>query len=606
MLQAMTHLRIFCVWLCLGYFRYGALVVALGTAFESSLAPPEAHLQHCSSLLQRGAEFQETAMTVKESGVPPSSDQGVGFIASGSSEEKDLLSSNAGRQLQSSRMKVAARAFQLRVPGLCLLVLLITTIICCIGRRCGQVAKGKEPEAQEGETTEEAAEKNIPSKGKFRVNEDATITFDPEGKVYTYNADTLLEWKSVFKTSGSVFLDHRVLGTVGRVIVLTAVVAMAQVFCVPHTHGFNTERFQDFFKFVRVFIAFLLGLYLNSSFARWWHTVSSFKKFLVSIRQLMYTLHTIGVRSDAKRKVERLCIGACYILNEDMHAAAVLQTREGSETRWRKKICWMTENGFLNHSEREELEAKGSSLGQLGLHSQVIWSWIGEVITEVKQEPQLTPPMYVKLIVLCHTCMSCQEDLQTNLMVQVPFSYAHLLAVLVHVVNIFFALASGLTIGVEIVAAREKGAWYEFEDIEATILLFFTLCAQPMLYQAVLVIADANVQPYGSEMKHLPTDTFIRQMRDELEIMHDGFDNARRRAREASGAKIVEHAAGASAGIALMAAGSGAAIAAGASLLATSATTEHNKKDCHDDPNHEMQQQEQEEEEDEDQDCEDV
>jgi len=505
-----------------------------------------------SSLLQRASEFQEVGIAVNESQpsspsvsgqVPASvrplahgdklSRQVKRFQQSPTRPSTSLYQSpNATQAGKFSQIQTISTAFRLHWPGSLLLVFIAGAIITCLRRRMGAQ---KPPPAGE-EKAQKAPGRT--SRAGFQL-EDSLLTKDPEGKVYTYNNDNLLEWRSVAQYTGSVFCDWRVLRTVLQVVLLAIAVAMLQVFLVPHSHQFQTDRFQDFFKFVRVFIAFMLGLFLNSSFQRWWSTVTSFKKFLVSIKQLVYTLHTIGVRVEQTKKVERLCIAACYILDEDMHAAAMNITRVGSD-RWTKKLNWMEEKGFLQRSEKQELELRQLELGQLGLHSQVIWSWIGEVITQVKQEPQLTPPMYVKLIVLCHTCIACIEDLQTNLMVQVPFSYSHMLATLVHVVNIFFAVATGLTIGCEVAEAREKGWSGDFENIEASAMQLFTLVAQPMLYQAVLVIAEANVQPYGDEIRHMPTDTYIRQMLDELEIMHAGFGKARERAQAETDRKAAE------------------------------------------------------------------
>lgn len=172
-----------------------------------------------------------------------------------------------------------------------------------------------------------------------------------------------------------------------------------------------------------------------------------------------------------------------------------------------------------------------------GLRSTMIWTWIGEMMSLIRRtEPQVTPPMYVRLLFLCHGCMHQVEALKTNLTVQIPFIYAHMLAVLVHVMNLLLAVSGGLSLGSAMAEihdrteAADKGIQKEdhglvgefYEATQTVSVQIILLIVQPMLYQSFLQIADGLCYPFGDELNHLTTETFIGQLHKELQTMAEG------------------------------------------------------------------------------------
>lgn len=494
-----------------------------------------------SSLLQRGSDLQEVVALSNRAEAPPVSEhvsaeaqssppQTVGSGHAQSAAHVIFHESSAGARRLDARGSITISKGQSLYALWGVVSLIVAGIILigwCIWRQSTARAQGK-------------------SANRHFTQDHALLTHDPEGKVYAYDNNKLLNWNVIFIRTGSVFCHRRVVLVTLQVIGLSLATALLQICFVPHLKKFDPSRFQSFFKLVRVFIAFLLGLFLNNSFARWWQSVGCFKKLLISIKQLLYTLHTIGIREDARKKVERLCVAACYIINEDMHTASASITHT-EKNRWHEKLVWLEKKGFLVSEERLELEGEHPQVGKVGLHSQLLWAWIGDIITRIKSEPQLSAPLYVKLVFLCHGCIALFDDMKTNLMVQVPFAYSHLLASLVHITNISLAVMFGLEVGCMVTELREQSAneaTWSTEGAEAAAMKFFILVAQPMLYQSVLVICEANLQPYGDELCHMPTDTFIQQMLGELVVMEDGFANARQRAieeAEATGSDLPWH-----------------------------------------------------------------
>jgi len=200
---------------------------------------------------------------------------------------------------------------------------------------------------------------------------------------------------------------------------------------------------------------------------------------------------------------------------------------------------WVEGNKWLTHDERLDLEEdySGKTKQELGVRSTTIWTWIGENMSQIRSEPQVAPPMYVRLLFLCQDCMAQVEDLKTNLTVQIPFTYAHLLSLLVHLSNVLLAISCGLAFGsaiAEITSRQDEidasgtkkdhlGEYYE--AVQVIGMQIVILIIQPLLYQSFLVIAHALCYPYGEDICHMPTETFIQQMHYELKVMGEGKAN---------------------------------------------------------------------------------
>merc|ERR1719420_291015 len=85
------------------------------------------------------------------------------------------------------------------------------------------------------------------------------------------------------------------------------------------------------------------------------------KKFLTSIKQLMYTLHAVNVRAELFDEIERNTICSCYILNEEVHTAQLSNPALRRE-RWVRIMAWLVEMNYLSVEERDELQKDESDI----------------------------------------------------------------------------------------------------------------------------------------------------------------------------------------------------------------------------------------------------
>merc|ERR1719198_40077 len=218
---------------------------------------------------------------------------------------------------------------------------------------------------------------------------------------------------------------------------------------------------------------------------------------------------------------------------------------------------WLEENHFLTDTELEDLELlHRDNTSLLGIRSTTVWTWIGDSMGQVRSVPQVTPPMYVRLLFLCQDCLTQVEELKTNLTVQMPFTYAHMLASLVHMSNILLAISCGLAFGSAVAEVMERhqqlgsgltiantriiGEMYEAAQVMSMQVLM--VLVHPLLYQSFLVIAHALCYPYGDDICHMPTETFIHHLHHELQVMAAGKEtiktrDARKKALAGKGSK---------------------------------------------------------------------
>ena len=150
---------------------------------------------------------------------------------------------------------------------------------------------------------------------------------------------------------------------------------------------------------------------------------------------------------------------------------------------------------YLLEDEKDELVARTEGSHELGIRSTICWIWIAEMMSRVRAQPEVPPPMYVRLLSLCHDCMKQTEELKTNLTVQIPFMYAHMLSVLVHLSNCLLAVSCGLALGSALAEITDRSRQLHkdssshlvkefYEAIQVMGMQIITLLIQPVLYQA--------------------------------------------------------------------------------------------------------------------------
>lgn len=232
-------------------------------------------------------------------------------------------------------------------------------------------------------------------------------------------------------------------------------------------------------------------------------------------------------------EIEKKSVAALYILEAEMKVHLSSKVTFLKE-HWDTTLDYVRDEGLLTEEEHSTLKKthRGHVDVESGWRSTMIWSWIGMVTSKVRNEPGVLVPMYVRLVYTSQGCLNIIDQLRTSVQVQIPFTYAYLLSVIVHINNILLAVCTGFQIGATFSGMQlsKPGAQETpqqkldfYKSAELLIMQTMILVIQPLMYQACLVIAHILNHPFGDQVFHLPTEMYIVMLRDELKTLHRSF-----------------------------------------------------------------------------------
>jgi len=363
---------------------------------------------------------------------------------------------------------------------------------------------------------------------------------DREGKMFAYNNEKLLTWRIFLMNAPSMSLSWRVWIIVPCVLGVASCFALILSLEFTASNLLDIKRLEECEEYLKVFIAFMLGMFLKDSFSRWNLSVTNFRGLLTAVKSIMWTVRLMGLRAEIVVELERKLTLACHILDAEMHTDLSSKT-VAWQSHWDVRFARLREKGLLFEAEEKELrEQKEGALRHLdvdmGIYSTVVWAWIAGAIKRIRSEKNVLVPMYVRLVGLSHSCLSNIDKLKTTVQVQIPFTYVYLLSLVVHLNNVMLAICSGLEIGASLVtidataqqlatAPQPSSLSMLYTAIENLGLQTVLLLIQPIMYQSCLVIAHMLNHPFGDHIFHLPTETFLFLMHDEIAIASGSFDS---------------------------------------------------------------------------------
>merc|ERR1719420_462724 len=216
------------------------------------------------------------------------------------------------------------------------------------------------------------------------------------------------------------------------------------MFLVPSPKKLSTNRFQQISAFLKVFIAFMLGLFMNNALQRWWNLTMKVTEIMLSIKKMIYCLNAVGTPEEPRDEIQRLCIVACNLWICEVHT--VWLNEQEAEEEWESCFGKLSSRGLIQRHEHDFLLTIPAEHGKC-LRATSVFTWVGRRITDVVSQHGIPPPIHARLMVMAN-----DADDKINLskifsQVQMPFMYTHMLALLVHVNNILVAVTCGLTMG---------------------------------------------------------------------------------------------------------------------------------------------------------------
>mmetsp|Transcript_13374 Transcript_13374/g.31370 ORF Transcript_13374/g.31370 Transcript_13374/m.31370 type:complete len:421 (+) Transcript_13374:114-1376(+) len=358
-------------------------------------------------------------------------------------------------------------------------------------------------------------------------------------KFVFYDHNSMLTWRTALNFSSSVFRLEPVLYMLLSCVMIATGSAVSVIAFIPHARRFDAEIFDMFLTFLKVFISFMLGVYIQQSFSQWWQIVTYFGKYLTSIRQMIFFIHSVRLKNDFIFMVQRLALAGSYVLN--MEVVNMQELGRGREGCMSQTLSWLLDKGFLEEDELKQLQKIDNHRNMKQIFSPLaltstVWAWIGEVMAESETEEgkKLAAAMYARLLVHCQEPVDHLEEMKVVLVAQVPYMYCQLLTFLVYINNAFLALSCGLTIGSSIGEIMERSQHSDpgsgesssqaeiYRAAQQVAVRMMILLCEPMLYIAFLQIGHMLLYPFGEEKHHLPTETMIARLQVDLKILSEG------------------------------------------------------------------------------------
>merc|ERR1719327_1757712 len=181
--------------------------------------------------------------------------------------------------------------------------------------------------------------------------------------------------------------------------------------------------------------------------------------------------------------------------------------------------------GWMNHDEMVILNNSPEKRNRASM----IWSWIGVLVgqtfSDLNQKGH--QPVAAQLTKLALAAMCALSNVKTSVSYQIPLSYVHTVAVLVHTNNILLAVLIGVSTASQAQRAVESDSALEGDasravkqdfarSIQRMIVYAFSLFVNPLIYQAFLHIGTCLNDPFSGRGTAFPIHEFVDELEDTL------------------------------------------------------------------------------------------
>eukprot|EP00928_Gymnodinium_smaydae_P027084 TRINITY_DN21064_c0_g2_i2.p1 TRINITY_DN21064_c0_g2~~TRINITY_DN21064_c0_g2_i2.p1 ORF type:complete len:440 (-),score=95.51 TRINITY_DN21064_c0_g2_i2:111-1430(-) len=351
-----------------------------------------------------------------------------------------------------------------------------------------------------------------------------------------YNMQTLKTWSVFLSIAGTVFDNKGLWRTLSRLLTLTLVVAIFGYAALPDPLLLDVTKFAGITAVLSLFVSLMLSFFLSCSVSRWLHCTEGFEDVFVNVRVLALELMSLGVARPKVETVVRYAIVAVHFLVCDLeHHGDSPEDRKMAVDRLCQSLLSKDGHGSLEKSSSrlvclfpEELELLRDEPGDL---SNLLWAWISSLLARLATDgeiPSVATPTYNKVMGIAQAALKGMRQVRNSVLVQMPYVYLHLLAVLVHINSMCLAINFGLSLGVifhsitlyvhHYYGSHEPPANGIVPEplttqIQSLIVESFKGVMGPLLYQAFFDIGISISSPFRESQAAIPVSRLM-----------DGFD----------------------------------------------------------------------------------
>lgn len=344
--------------------------------------------------------------------------------------------------------------------------------------------------------------------------------------VIAYDPEQLTNWRAIVALSGTIFLQPAVMTIIFSQILCAMLVAGLLYFFAQHPEVYKTDAMQEVVKTIAVSIAFLLGLFLSSCINRWWDTVTSLEMLFGTIKRLTMTAINLELSRESRTILARRCVLSTHLLQVEQtenHALlAGKQTKDDLVEHWDQIFKYWESEGLCSKYERKLLKKVPQQQ-----RSFFAWSLVSKEL--LKQRPALVSAdgstdvmAYDRLCDLVQAGVSSISAVRTAAAFQMPYIYVHLLAFMIHLVNVLTAVGTGVRIGLVLSISKKNGTPVDTNEIINACVF---LVVQAFIYQAFLTIGAALSFPITGSAYRVPLKAMCSTLDSQLKLMNHLADN---------------------------------------------------------------------------------
>jgi hypothetical protein len=339
-------------------------------------------------------------------------------------------------------------------------------------------------------------------KGKPRIN-----------RHLVYNPQEMCSWEIMRKYHGTVLADQKIWQVAGGLLFVAASSVCLVFLFVPRPQDLKMSSFFSLVLYFKVFIAFMLGMYMSFCLKRWWMCMQTLTDFFLGIRKISFFLNSAGVPEETRNAMQRLSMMSAYLLENEVTSIFTTDPEE-REKKWRDLVVLMKEDGLVHDEELQTLEQEVEHDSR----ALVVWTWVACHVTHV----DLPPPLRGSLYELITKQTDLVTQIKTFLIFQLPYMYSHMLATFVHLNNIMIAVACGVGIAISIADTVQGWSWWSkdrqgvqvpgsikprtqvYVGFQMIFVHLMTLFVQPLIYQAFLEISSMLCDPFTHQTYGVP------------------------------------------------------------------------------------------------------
>jgi len=354
-------------------------------------------------------------------------------------------------------------------------------------------------------------------------------------KHVVYNPRLLLTWSVLRAVRGTVLDDGGVLWNIAVVSFVALVSCVTCFLAVPDLTTFKPDAFYAVVLYVKVFIAFMLGMFLSNCLGRWWDTVVALTDLFMCIRKITWLCNTHQVQPEVRDIIQRHAVLSCLVLEAEV--SSLYEPPDIVEDRWVELQGLTISEGLATRAELDKLSTEADRADR----SLMVWAWIGKEMGTLK----LPPPVLTMALVCGTDAIGFIKKIKSKVQTQMPLMYTHMLAFLVHLNNLMLAVATGVSTAIMLgdvlhafggsrtgmlagealdVADEPDRPGKLYRAVQGILVAMLSLLVQPVIYHAFLQIGAILADPFTHESHGLPMLDYTVQLRSQLKEMNEMAD----------------------------------------------------------------------------------